>query len=166
MNAISNNDGAYPNGVGHSGSATSERAAKRIGGKRAQQVHDYVLSWMHRGVTCAETERDLKLGHGSASGALTRLHRSGHIVRLQREREGQQIYKRPDFVEEGEILAEYLPNVAYRDGYQRPMAIEFQPTPEQCEKIEALLRSKGATGYEAECFLHWLPDVVELLRGE
>lgn len=161
---ITNDEGGYPNGIGHSGSETSEEASKRVTGKRSQQVFDQVAQMQHRGVTVREIEWMLKIGHGSASGALTRLHRAGYIARLQRKRDKQQIYMAIAFTA-GQALSPYKPNVAYRDGYKKPMALESQLTPEQHEQVEAFLRSKGATGYEAECFLHWFPEVVELLRG-
>jgi len=107
----------------------------------------------------------LDIGHGSASGALTRLHRSGYLVRLTRTRNGQQIYVAEAF-SGGRELSPYRPNVAYREGYQRPMALEIDLTPELNEKIEAFLRTQNATGYEAECFLHWLPMVLDLIREE
>lgn len=161
---ITNDEGGYPNSIGHSGSETSEEASKRVTGKRSQQVHTLVANSKHRGLTVNEVQQALRIGHGSASGALTRLHRAGYIVRLTQKRNGQQVYMAEAF-SAGREQSPYRPNVAYRDGYKKPMALESQLTPEQHEQVEAFLRSKGATGYEAECFLHWFPEVVELLRG-
>lgn len=161
---ITNDEGGYPNGIGHSGSETSEEASKRVTGERSQQVYNLVSNSKHRGLTVSEVQQALRIGHGSASGALTRLHRAGHIVRLAHKRNGQQVYMVEAF-SAGREQSPYRPNVAYRDGYKKPMVLESQLTPEQHEQVEAFLRTKGATGYEAECFLHWFPDVVELLRG-
>lgn len=162
---ITNDEGGYPNSIGHSGSATSEAAATRITGARSQQVYDVVARSRHRGMTVGEVQRALDVGHGSASGALTRLHRAEYLVRLKQTRNKQQIYVVEAF-SGGREQAPYLPNVAYREGYKRPMALEIDLTPELHEKIEAFLKTKNATGYEAECFLHWLPMVLELIREE
>lgn len=108
-------EGGYPNSSGHSGSETSQARAERedstgITGKRQRQVYAYVQGHLHGGATCAETERDLGLGHGAASGALTRLHRAGKLTRLMRERDGQQVYVHPVFVHPMESESPYRPN--------------------------------------------------------
>lgn len=162
---ITNDEGGYPNGIGHSGSETSEAAQSKVKGKRAEQVYAAVAYRQHFGFTCKELEKALNIGHGAASGALTRLHRAGHLVRLKQTRDGQELYVVEAF-SGGREKSPYMPNVAYREGYKRPMALEIDLTPELHEKIEAFLKTQNATGYEAECFLHWLPMVLELIREE
>lgn len=108
-------EGGYPNSSGHSGSETSEARAKRedstgITGERQRQVYDYVVDQRIAGTTCAEVEKILGLGHGAASGALTRLHRAGRIVRLSDTREGQQVYIHPLYVDGDASLSPYRPN--------------------------------------------------------
>lgn len=115
--------GGYNGEVGHSGSETSKRAASKVTGKRSVQVFSFIARSELHGLTCAELESRLSIGHGAASGALTRLHRGGWITRLTEERDGQQVYVTPEWVEEREE-SPYRPNVAYRDGYQTPMAME------------------------------------------
>ena len=161
---IRNEEGGYAGGIGHSGSESSKDATKRISGVQANRIYDMVSGMAHRGVTAREVERALKVGHGSASGGLTRLHRAGYIVRLTQRRDNQQVYVAEAF-SAGREQSPYRPNIAYREGYKKPMALESQLTPEPHEQVEEFLKSKGATGYEAECFLHWFPEVVELLRG-
>lgn len=166
---ITNDEGGYPNGIGHSGSETSEEASKRVTGRRSQQVHTLVANSKHRGLTVNEVQQALRIGHGSASGALTRLHRAGYIVRLTQKRNGQQVYMAEAF-SAGREQSPYRPNVAYREGYKQPMALESQLSPEQHEQVYQFLTSggvngKNATAYEAECFLKWFPEVVDLLRG-
>lgn len=111
------------NEVGHSGSETSERAAGKVTGARSIQVFGVVGDQESFGITCEELENHLKIGHGAASGALTRLHRGGWISRLVEERDGQQVYVIPDCVE-GRDESPYRPNVAYREGYKTPMPLE------------------------------------------
>lgn len=115
--------GGYNGEVGHSGSETSERAALKVTGRRSIQVFELVARAEKQGFTCEELERYLAVGHGAASGALTRLHRGAWITRLTEERDGQQVYVTPEYVE-GRDESPYRPNVAYRDGFQTPMAME------------------------------------------
>lgn len=84
----------YADGTtGWSGSSTSrERAEREVKGRRQQQVYRHLLRAGVLGRTCAEVEGDLGIGHGSASSALTGLHRGRHIVRLTQRRNGQEVY--------------------------------------------------------------------------
>lgn len=97
-------------GAGWSGSDTSREAGEKVQqlGRRQQEVYD-VLDMHLTGLTCAEVERILRIGHGAASGALTRLHRAGRIVRLVERRDGQQIYLTPDRLVEQDV-APYTAN--------------------------------------------------------
>lgn len=117
---------------GHSGSETSRLAAESVPGKRSRQVHDIVAETHIYGVTCKELQNRLDIGHGAASGALTRLHRAGYITRLTEARNGQQVYvlSDPDVVLE-RTTSPYRPNAAYRDD-AKPMALaDFNPTNHQ-----------------------------------
>lgn len=115
------------NEVGHSGSSTSEESAKRINGKQTIRVHEVVAGKQGFGMTCRELEVRLGVGHGSASGALTRLHRDGWLTRLTERRDRQQVYVDPAWVD-GREESPYLPNVAYREGYKTPMPLEATVT--------------------------------------
>lgn len=141
---ITNEDGAYPNGIGHSGSETSEAAQDKVTGKRAIQVHEVVGKTYDYGMTCSEVQTRLAIGHGAASGALTRLHRSGFLSRLAEDRRGQQVYVHPEHVKSREE-SPYRPNVAYRDGYKKPMALEEILSDEQIADVVKFARDEGAS---------------------
>lgn len=72
------------------------------------RVHEMVRYWQQVGVTQAEVSLRLGLGHGSASGALTRLHRADKIARLATKRDGQYVYVLPEHVH-GRPLSAYTP---------------------------------------------------------
>jgi hypothetical protein len=124
------------NSFGHSGSETSKTASKKAAG-RSEQVLKLVTDHGENGATTGELEYITRAGHGAISGALTRLHRSGNIVRLQRRRNGKQVYVAPQFAGDEE-QSPYRPNVAYRDGYKKPMALDVDELPTQEQFIRAL----------------------------
>lgn len=51
-----------------------------------------------RGVTARELGEHMNTHHGSASGALSNLHRKGKLVRLQERRDRQSVYVLPEYV--------------------------------------------------------------------
>lgn len=51
-----------------------------------------------RGMTWRDVAAVFEMGHGSASGLLSRAHKAKLIVRLAEEREGSRIYVTPDWV--------------------------------------------------------------------
>ena len=84
-------------GSGHAGNDTSrERAeiadASGLTGKRQRATLEAVTLSAHRGVTAAEMENLLGVGHGQASSALSHLHRAGHIRRIKERRFKQEVY--------------------------------------------------------------------------
>lgn len=125
---------------GHSGSETSEAASKKARG-RSEQVLKIVTDHGEVGATTADIEYITNAGHGAISGALTRLHRSGNIVRLKRYRSGKQVYVAPQFAGNEEV-SPYRPNVAYRDGYKKPMALDVDELPTQEQFIRALAEAE------------------------
>lgn len=103
-------DGAYADGTpGWSGSDTSREAAQH---PRVASTQDRVLNLVHLrgyyGITQQEVSAALNVGHGSASGALTRLHKSNHIVRTTTRRNRQQVYFAPEYAT-GHTLSPYRP---------------------------------------------------------
>lgn len=90
--------GYYDDGTsGHAGGASSRERAERedaagITGKRSQEVLRVLIRRAHRGATSAEVEYSLGIGHGSASGTLTRLQRTGKAIRSTTRRNRQEIY--------------------------------------------------------------------------
>lgn len=110
----------YPNGhgSGHSGSDTSrERQAREdasgLTGKRQKATLEAVTAAGRRGVTAAEMETILGVGHGQASSALSHLHRAGHIRRIKERRFSQEIYVLPEQVD-GRTESPYNPRPAQR----------------------------------------------------
>lgn len=96
--------------AGHSGSDTSREGADSPNlGWRQAAVLDAVGKRYGNGITAREVERAFSIGHGPASGALTRLHRAGRVVRLKERRDGQEVYVTPEYVSGREESA-YLPN--------------------------------------------------------
>lgn len=161
---ITNEDGGYPNGIGHSGSETSEAAQGKVTGKRAIEVHEAVQATWNHGMTCKELQKSLSIGHGAASGALTRLHRAGHLVRLQESRSGQQVYVHPTYLDDRKE-SPYRPNIAYREGYKTPMALESKLTDENIVEAVELVQEAGATLGEAMAAVEWFSTLAKKYLG-
>lgn len=89
----------YPggHGSGHAGNSTSkerqlrEDASGLTASRQAKTLEAVELSAKH-GITVAELEELLSIGHGQASSALSHLHRAGRIKRLTARRSKQEIY--------------------------------------------------------------------------
>jgi DNA-binding transcriptional ArsR family regulator len=93
-------EGGYPadGTAGHSGGVSSAEAATDPKlGRRQRQILDSLLAAGHYGWTQNELSRELGLGHGVVSGALTRLHRAGLTTRLAARRDGQHVYVAVEF---------------------------------------------------------------------
>lgn len=161
---ITNEDGGYPNGIGHSGSETSEAAQGKVTGKRAIEVHGAVKSQGIHGITCRELQAFMMIGHGAASGALTRLHRGGHVVRLQESRSSQQVYVVPEN-RDGRDESPYRPNIAYREGYKTPMALESKLTDENLVEAVEFVQEAGATLDEAMAAVEWFSALAKKYLG-
>jgi ribosomal protein S25 len=92
-------------GSGHAGNGTSRdrqeiQDASGLTGKRQKATLEAVELSAQRGVTAAEMEELLNVGHGQASSALSHLHRAGHIRRIKERRNKQEIYVTPENVGE------------------------------------------------------------------
>jgi ribosomal protein S25 len=92
-------------GSGHAGNGTSQDRqeladASGLTGKRQKATLDAVERSAKHGVTAAEMEELLGVGHGQASSALSHLHRAGHIRRIKDRRNKQEIYVLPEHVGE------------------------------------------------------------------
>lgn len=108
----------YGGTSGWSGSSTSyERAIRsdRTGFTRNRQ--DFTLGLLRRagidGLTWKELSEQTGWHHGTASGALSVLHKDGQIARLAERREKCQIYVLRENVL-GRDTADYQPNVSAR----------------------------------------------------
>jgi len=82
---------------GHSGSETSKERAEREAddgtlAKRQAEVLAYLWERADRGATWAEVGEHLGIHHGSASGALSNLHKAGRIVRTSDRRGRSEVY--------------------------------------------------------------------------
>lgn len=93
----------YAGTSGWSGSATSrERAleADRSGvtGQRQKDVLAYLAGAGYYGATWPEIADVLDAHHGTASGALSVLHKTGHIARLTERRGRCKVYCLPVYV--------------------------------------------------------------------
>lgn len=95
----------YPNGhgSGHAGNATSkerqlrEDASGLTATRQAKALEAVELAAGH-GITVAELEELLSIGHGQASSALSHLHRAGRVKRITARRSKQEIYVLPEHV--------------------------------------------------------------------
>lgn len=90
-------------GSGHAGNDTSRERQERedatgLTGRRQRAVLKALEEAKFFGVTSAEMEALLGVGHGQASSALSHLHRAGHIRRLKERRNAQEIYVMRDCV--------------------------------------------------------------------
>lgn len=108
----------YGGTSGWSGSDTSmERAieADRSGktSKRQMLVIEYLQQRKRDGLTWKELSDLTGWHHGTASGALSVLHKAKIIDRLSQTRNRCQIYVLPDFVE-GRVTHHYRPNASTR----------------------------------------------------
>jgi hypothetical protein len=108
----------YGRTSGWSGSTTSRdraRTADQTGITENRQ--SITLGLLRRagidGLTWRELSEQTGWHHGTASGALSVLHKDGQIARLVEKREKCQIYVTPDLVL-GRQKAEYQPNVSAR----------------------------------------------------
>lgn len=94
----------YPGmGSGHAGNATSRERqetedANGMTEGRQQAALAYVAVHVSDGVTVAEVQDALGVGHGQASSALSHLHRAGKITRIKSRRNKQEIYVLPEYV--------------------------------------------------------------------
>lgn len=155
--------------AGHSGSETSEIAARRPKGKRMKQLLEHLEEIGPTGSTCREVQNYFELDHGAASGALTRLHRAGLVVRLKETRDGQQVYVALMHAGDRET-SEYRPNSAYRED-RKPMPLE-RPEPTLESITEDLLAAKTpTTGVRiahtkeyAEIMAHTVLEIVRKYR--
>lgn len=85
---------------GTEGHAKHPSSANRLGvsGKVQPGVLQRATAMGVHGVTSREVQTALGRGHGTVSGALSALHRSGHLAMLQNQRGGQHVYVIPVMV--------------------------------------------------------------------
>ena len=81
--------------AGWSGTETS-KAAEPVRAASQKQVLAYVLTSGKGGATVKEVRDATGLHHGVASGALSVLHKRGHLARLTEKRGGCRVYVHPD----------------------------------------------------------------------
>lgn len=150
--------------AGHSGSETSETAARRPKGKRMKAVLEHLEDIGPVGSTCREVENFFDIDHGAASGALTRLHRAGYTERLTEVRDGQQVYVALEHAE-GREVSPYRPNAAYRED-RSPMPLE-RPEP-TLESIRVEMRQSrhpyGGPAFSVRDIEILAPEVLRIVR--
>lgn len=150
--------------AGHSGSETSEAAARRPKGKRMKQLLEHLEEIGPVGATCREVQNFFDLDHGAASGALTRLHRASLTVRLTETRDRQQVYVALMHAG-GREESPYRPNSAYRED-RKPMPLE-RPEPTLQSVVDDLIYDDGKrlpaflSRKYAELFA---PRILEIVR--
>lgn len=156
--------GLYPDGtVGSSGSSTSaERAVAETLSPRRAKVYAFVSSKGAWGATVAEVERGLGIGHGSASGALTVLHRGGDLTRLTWRRNRQEVYVLPQHVN-GREEAPYRPNT----GKARIAELEqaLSSARQASDDLHHILRSGYADIAQAHAHLSDVQERLEAAVG-
>ena len=87
----------YAGTSGHSGSDTSKARALSSDSsgqtaRRQRQALALLDSYGSQGLTWKELASLLNLHHGSASGVLSVLHKTGRIARLKESRNGSKVY--------------------------------------------------------------------------
>lgn len=110
----------YPNGhgSGHAGNDTSRERQQREDAdgttkRRQLQTLELVEAAGRWGITSAELENQLGVGHGQASSALSHLHRASKIARIKERRHRQEIYVLPVMVD-GRAESPYKPRKSER----------------------------------------------------
>jgi hypothetical protein len=93
----------YEGGSGSSGSDTSHERARENDltgrtGRNQQAVFDYLAGAGERGATWGDIADRFEWHHGTASGALSTLHRAGRIARLRERRGRSKVYVLPEHV--------------------------------------------------------------------
>lgn len=152
---------------GHSGSDTSEEAARHPGvGKKTKLAHEQLKATGYYGLTAAQLCGYFGWGHGAASGALSRLHRAGLIARLTERRGRQLVYVDPEFLY-GRETSEYTPNAANRED-RKPMPLERQePTLEKVTRdlMTVVPKGKYLPAVLAETYAESLaPCILEIVK--
>lgn len=108
----------YGGTAGWSGSITSMMRAvedNKTGktSKRQIFVIEMLKTKKEQGLTWKELSDIANWHHGESSGALSVLHKTGHIARITETRGRSQVYVLPEYVN-GRELAAYRPNVTAR----------------------------------------------------
>lgn len=93
----------YAGTSGHSGSDTSKARAvdsdrKGKTARRQLATLEFAQDSGTHGITWKELSVKLGLHHGSASGVLSVLHKTGHLIRLVEARNGCKVYVTPKYV--------------------------------------------------------------------
>lgn len=134
----------YNGSSGWSGSETSrDRAATMDKSGITAYYQQYVLGVLkivkHYGVTWAEVADGAKTHHGTASSALTNLHKAGVIVRLAEKRGKSAVYVLPEFAASRDT-SPYKPNKAKQvdwDAIADEILSSFTPFAFSCECTDA-----------------------------
>jgi DNA-binding MarR family transcriptional regulator len=108
----------YNGTSGWSGSEASKERAIRNNNDgttalRQRQVISLLRTNGARGLTWKEAGQALKMHHGTVSGALSVLHRRGHVSRLTERRDRSSVYVCNEFVS-GRETSEHKPNASAR----------------------------------------------------
>ncbi len=88
----------YAGEHGHSGTDTSAARAKGLSSKSQSTVLRLLTEAKQEGMTVAEIRTATEMHHGTASGALTELHKGGLIARLSAKRDRCKVYVMPHCV--------------------------------------------------------------------
>lgn len=143
MSAAAEVIGGYgpDNAPGESGATPSRPEGHRV---RARQ--DIALTWLsvvaERGATWQELGRRMQWSHGSASSALSHLHRAGAVARLAERRNRCGVYVLPAYIQ-GRETAPYRPNAAAR-GDRVPMALDPSGLADRLDALADRYRADGA----------------------
>jgi len=94
----------YADGTsGHSGSEASEERVRYLDdhgltGNYQQRTVSLLRLLAGTGITQAELQRRLNVGHGTASQVLSTLHQAGRVERLAFKRDRSHVYVLPEYV--------------------------------------------------------------------
>lgn len=74
------------------------RKRRGIDGESQRPILEMLARMKWIGATSGELQRHLGRGHGQVSGALSTLHKGGHVAMLRLRRERQYVYVLPEYV--------------------------------------------------------------------
>lgn len=77
---------------------TTSRKRRGINGETQKPILDLLASMKWIGCTSGELQVALRRGHGQISGALSTLHKHGHVAMLSLRRDRQHVYVLPEYV--------------------------------------------------------------------
>lgn len=163
----------YNQTSGWSGSETSrERAQRHDSDGTTRDVQKLALTMLailrHEGITWAELANLANVHHGTASSALTNLHKAGRITRLAERRGRSQIYVLPEHVA-GRDQKPYKPTKAAQTDFKAiadTVREHFTPYAFKCDCGGLEPSCAAVLTDEVEQIRHWFLKSIVAFIGD